>query len=89
MEVQRVGFSSHEGLRPFCGLKTFCFLEQREKSYSTKNPWTYVTRLASTFFRVFRVFRGSYSSPYWVAGEARARFFVLLTVYFFAWREKL
>jgi len=33
-----------------------------------KNPD--IARLASTFFRVFR---GSYSSPYWVAGDARAR----------------
>jgi hypothetical protein len=31
---------------------------------------TYVARLASTFFRVFSVFRGSNSSPDWVAGDA-------------------
>ena len=34
---------------------------------------TYVARLASTFFPVFRVFRGLDSSPDWVAGEACAR----------------
>jgi hypothetical protein len=34
--------------------------------------------LASTFFRVFRVFRGSYSSPNWVAGDAIAKSFVVL-----------
>jgi len=39
---------------------------------------TYVARLATTFFRVFRVFRGSYSSPDWVAGDASARYFVVL-----------
>jgi hypothetical protein len=41
---------------------------------------TYVARLASTFFRVFSVFRGSNSSPDWVAGDARARLIVFFVV---------
>jgi len=43
---------------------------------------TYVARLASTFFRVFSVFRGSDSSPDWVAGDTRARLFVNFVVFF-------
>ena len=38
---------------------------------------TYVARLASTFFRTLSVFRGSDSSPDWVAGDACARRFVV------------
>jgi len=48
------------------------------KNLRRKNPGTYVARLASTFFRVFRFFRGSNSSPDWVAGDASARYFVVL-----------
>jgi hypothetical protein len=44
------------------------FLCMARKNLEEKNPGKYVARLASTFFRVFSVFRGSDSSPDWVAG---------------------
>ena len=49
------------------------YLFARREKLQKKNPGTYVGRLASTFFRVFSVFRGSDSSPDWVAGDARPR----------------
>ena len=50
------------------------------RTLEEKNPGTYVARLASTFFRVFRFFRGSNSSPDWVADDASARSFVVLKI---------
>ena len=54
-------------------LITVDILCMARRTLEEKNPGTDVARLASIFFRVFSVFRGSDSSADWVAGDARAR----------------
>ena len=63
----------HIGLRekPAPG-PSWCYKPECSGTQNPSRIGTYVARLASTFFRTLSVFRGSDSSPDWVAGSPAA-----------------
>jgi len=65
--------------RPSC--PSWCYKAKELRTQNRFRMGNDVARLASTFFRVFSVFRGSNSSPDWVAGDARARRFVVAILF--------